>query len=187
MGSIEMNSRIYGPDKFLSWQYIYCLTFVITFLASYFLIVQHNTYAIYNKIIDINYDRTWHNKITQYCIMGLYRVSTNVVDKVWCCRYMFIFFQHHHNRHPMAHPSGRYMERHLWVKDLINVLRHYRIITPDSPWLVRKGNRWGVPCEFKVGLMNCITTGSSQQTHQGLPTMAIHGLQDDKIIFECFD
>ena len=87
----------------------------------------------------------------------------------WCCHYVVNNFQDHHNRYPMAHPSGRYMRHHLWVENLINVFRHYRILTTDTPWLVCKGDTWGDLCEFKFWLMYYITTGSSQQTSHGSP------------------
>ena len=50
---------------------------------------------------------------------------------------------------------------------MIDVLHLYMVLTTDTPWLDHTGDTWGVPCEFKVGLMYCITTGSSPQTSHG--------------------
>ena len=57
-----------------------------------------------------------------------------------------------------------------------NVLHHYRKHTTDNPWLIRKGDIRGVPCEFKIGLMYCITTGLSKQTPHGSSVRAIRGV-----------
>ena len=76
-----------------------------------------------------------------------------------------------HNRHPMARPQGQHI---LWVQILIDTLYHYRILPADTPRIVREDNTWGVLCEYKFWLIYHITTGSSQQTHHGLPAKAIH-------------
>ena len=61
----------------------------------------------------------------------------------------------------------------LWVQIQINALYHYRVLTTETQWFIRKGDTWDVPCEFKVGIMNCITTGPSQQTPHGSSVRAI--------------
>ena len=100
----------------------------------------------------------------------------------------------------MAHLWGSYMRHPLLVKNLINVFRYrilttdtpclvcraihgvidvlhpYMVLTTDTPWLDRKGDTWDVPCEFKVGLMYCITTGSSPQTSHCSSVRAIYGV-----------
>ena len=81
-----------------------------------------------------------------------------------------------HRGHPMYRPYGRDRGQPLWVQILTDVLPHYMVLTTDTPWLVCKNDIWGVPCEFKVGLMYCITTGSSQQTSRGSSVRAIHGV-----------
>ena len=57
----------------------------------------------------------------------------------------------------------------------IYVSHHYMVLITDTPWLVRKGDTWGVPCESKFGLMYCITTRSSQQTSHCSSVRAMHG------------
>ena len=61
-----------------------------------------------------------------------------------------------------------------WVQILIDVFRDYPVLTTDTPWLVRKGNTRGVPCELNFLLKYFITTGSSQQRHHGSSVRAIH-------------
>ena len=52
----------------------------------------------------------------------------------------------------------------LWVQIRINVLHRNRILITDTSWIVRKGDAWGVPFEFKIWLIYYITKGSSQQS-----------------------
>ena len=93
---------------------------------------------------------------------------------------MINFSQDHHKRHPMAHLSGRCMRRPLWVENLINVFRHYRIRTTD--WSHKDamyrpyGRAMGWPLWGQFWLMYYITTGSSQQTPHGSSIKAMHGV-----------
>ena len=99
-------------------------------------------------------------------IHGVTSVSSN---SDWCITSL----QGPQNRHPMARPKGQHMGRLLQVQILIDALYHYRILTADTPWIVREDNIWGVLCEFKFWLRYQITTGPSQQTHHGLPAKVI--------------
>ena len=56
----------------------------------------------------------------------------------------------------------------------IIITAFYRILTADTPRIVREDNTWGVLREFRFSLIYHITTGSSQQTHHGPPAKATH-------------
>ena len=73
---------------------------------------QRNKQAIHTTIINVNYDRTRqksHNIVPWVYGAPLHMLLKN---KLWCCHYIVNIYQDHHNRHPMAHPSGRYMWHH---------------------------------------------------------------------------
>ena len=53
----------------------------------------------------------------------------------------------------MARPSGQYMGCPLWVQILVDLLHHYRFLKTDTPWVARKDDSWGAPCEFKLWLL----------------------------------
>ena len=64
----------------------------------------------------------------------------------------------------------------LWVQFRINVLHSNRILITDTSWLVRKGDTWGVPFEFKIWLIYYISKEFSQQSPHSSSVRAIHGV-----------
>ena len=79
-------------------------------------------------------------------------------------------------RHTFARPQGQYIGCPLWVQIRINVLHRTRTLITDTSWLVRKGDTWGVPFEFKIWLIYYTTKGSSQKSHHSSSLRAIHGV-----------